>query len=141
MIYALTTNHNYKSQIISLSLLSSIQQRCVPECYNLSHSFFLFFIQWIELREMMNGIIREPEATESVSIGIQNHLIFTLRHKETVIGKRFCRIEIEYEHQVFSHISQNLIPIVIPDFCIGIDWKFFTLRINSNISRSKSPKK
>ena len=65
---------------------------------------------------MMNGIIREPEATESVSIGIQYHLIFTLRHKETVIGKRFCRIEIEYEHQVFSHISQNLIPIVIPNF-------------------------
>ena len=69
--------------------------------YNLSHSFFSFLYQWIELREMMNGIIREPEATESVSIGIQNHLIFTLRHKETVIGKLICRIELNTNTKSF----------------------------------------
>ena len=70
---------------------------------------------------MMDGIVGKAKTSETHGIGIQYHFIFALRHKETVIGKGFRRTEIEHEHQVLAHVSQDLISIVIPDFFVS-EW-------------------
>ena len=60
-------------------------------------------------------IISQAKPPETGSVSVQYDLIFSLRNQETVIRERFRRAKVEHENQIFTHISQYLIAIIIPN--------------------------
>ena len=64
---------------------------------------------------MPYGIISQAKPPETGSVSVQYDLIFSLRNQETVIRERFRRAKVEHKNQVFTHISQYLIAIIIPN--------------------------
>ena len=63
---------------------------------------------------MRNRIISKTIASKVLRIGIQYYVVRSGRNKESIVDKRLCRAEVEYEYQIATHICKNLIGIVVP---------------------------
>ena len=64
---------------------------------------------------MSYAVVVEAVSTKVFAVGIQHHLVGTLRHNEAIVGIRAVWREVEHKDNVATHVSQHLVAIVVPN--------------------------
>lgn len=78
--------------------------------------FILSVVNGVVIGQMRDGVVGQSEAAEIFIVSVEHDIILTFRDEEAVIGERFRWREIEDEDEVASHVREDLVGVVVPDF-------------------------
>lgn len=83
----------------------------------LEPAFLLFVVEVVVHGEVLDRVIRQPEAAVCLVVGVEHHGVFALLDQEAIVLKRPRGVEVEDEHQRAALVGEDLVAVVVPYLC------------------------